>query len=392
MNFHPSQQLSLSNDQKNNIFYNLKDRHQIYFVKRNLMFLRTEELQTEHLVSNLTYGAPSYLYLSKINDECYCVLISIMPPKTPPHSIQPQSITMRRLRLSWNESVWEKDTLLEGELIITNLGGKLFLARDVLIYQNRAQKKNFVDRYKTLVTVSNQFLPVDEMDPIHFQVVKLTSYPKFKSYLHEFIPALPYPSKGLCFHNPSVNFKDRIYLFPDRKEIFQANRQPYQYLSEPYPQQITTCTKDKKVEDTGGFDITGEEELESKTTINVPDSYQKSWLLDYYDKCQPTPIVVASLEKTSQPEIYQLSLKNKDSKSGDVGYLLDSIGYAHIPTLKMSRLIRKALEQDDKDQIVKVNCSFNTEFQKWQPLSLTENEINSYEDFKQQLVETYQSS
>lgn len=392
MNFHPSQQLSLSNDQKNNIFHNLKDRHQISFVKRNLMFIRTDELQTEHLISNLTYGAPSYLYLSKINEECYCILISIMPPKTPPHSIQPQSITMRRLRLSWNESVWEKDTLLEGELIITNLGGKLFLARDVLIYQNRAQKKNFVDRYKTLVNISNQFLPVDEMDPIHFQVVKLTSYPKFKSYLHEFIPALPYPSKGLCFHNPSANFKDRIYLFPDRKEIFQANRQPYQYLAEPYPQQITTCTKDKKVtEDTGRVDIT-EEEAESTFTINVPDSYQKSWLLDYYDKCQPTPIVVASLEKTSQPEIYQLSLKNKDSKSGDVGYLLDSIGYAHIPTLKMSRLIRKAMEQDDKDQIVKVNCSFNTEFEKWQPLSLTEHEINSYEDFKQQLVETYQSS
>ena len=162
---------------------------------------------------------------------------------------------------------------------------------------------------------------------------------------------------------------------------------------EPYPQQITTCTKDKKVtEDTGGVDITVEEESVSTTTINVPDSYQKSWLLDYYDKCQPTPIVVASLEKTSQPEIYQLSLKNKDSKSGDVGYLLDSIGYAHLPTLKMSRLIRKAMEQDDKDQIVKVNCSFNTEFEKWQPLSLTEHEINSYEDFKQQLVETYQSS
>ena len=50
------------------------------------------------------------------------------------------------------------------------------------------------------------------------------------------------------------------------------------------------------------------------------------------------------------------------------------------------------LDVTEKDQIVKVNCSFNTEFEKWQPLSLTEHEINSYEDFKQQLVDTYQSS
>ena len=385
MNFHPSQQLSLSNDQKKYIFHRLKDRHQISFVKRNLMFLRNDELQTEHLISNLTYGSPSYLYLSKTNDECYCVLINIMPSKTPTQEVKPQSINMVRLRLSWKEAVWEKDTVIEGELIITNLGGKLFLARDVLVFQNRLQKRNFVERYKTLVDIANHFIPVEEMDPIHFQVVKITSYPKFKSYLHEFIPALPYPSKGLCFHNPTINYKDRIYLFPDRKEIFQANRQPYKHLAEPYPQTVYSVeSKDRITE----CEDVCEDVVE--VSVNIPESYQKSWLLEHYDKCQPIPIVVASLEKTTQPEIYQLNLKNRDSKSGDVGYILESIGYAHIPTLKMSRLIRKALDKDG--DTVKVECSFNTEFQKWQPITLTDSDIHSYENLKQQISTSYQSS
>ena len=397
MNFHPSQQLTLSNDQKKYIFHRLKDRHQISFVKRNLMFLRNDEIRSEHLISNLTYGSPSYLYLSKTNDECYCVLINIMPPKTPTHEVGPQSINMVRLRLSWKEEVWEKDTVLEGELITTNLGGKLFLARDVLVFQNRLQKRNFVERYKTLVSIANHFIPVDEMDPIHFQVVKITSYPKFKSYLHEFIPALPYPSKGLCFHNPTINYKDRIYLFPDRKEIFQANRQPYQHLAEPYPQNIysveskdTVIGSDVECRDDSGEDGNVEDKDTKSFSFDIPDSYQKSWLLEHYDKCQPIPVIVASLEKTTQPEIYQLSLKNKDSKSGDVGYILESIGYAHIPTLKMSRLIRKALDKDG--DTVKVECSFNTEFQKWQPITITDSDIQSYDNLKQQISTSYQSS
>ena len=183
------------------------------------MFLRNDEIRSEHLISNLTYGSPSYLYLSKTNDECYCVLINIMPPKTPTHEVGPQSINMVRLRLSWKEEVWEKDTVLEGELITTNLGGKLFLARDVLVFQNRLQKRNFVERYKTLVSIANHFIPVDEMDPIHFQVVKITNIRNLKVIYTNLFQHYLIPLKDCVFTTLQLIIKIEFIYFQIEKKF-----------------------------------------------------------------------------------------------------------------------------------------------------------------------------
>ena len=70
------------------------------------------------------------------------------------------------------------------------------------------------------------------------------------------------------------------------------------------------------------------------------------------------------LQKTEQAEIYPLSLET------------ESIGYAHIPTLKMSRKIRAAFKENSN---INVKCVYNTEFQKWQPLSIVTDKTSTTE-------------
>jgi hypothetical protein len=69
------------------------------------------------------------------------------------------------------------------------------------------------------------------------------------------------------------------------------------------------------------------------------------------------------LRKTIQPEIYDLyCLNNKDIVKFDT---------ARVPTLKISRLVTKLF---DSNESVFIDCKFNSNFNKWEPQSVSERE------------------
>ena len=372
--FCQTETLPISFNQKKSISLALR-QHQISLTQRNLMHIKREEVETEHWISTLTYGHPHIMYLTYFEGEPWVVVIKKTMPqskhKQHQHHSQHQKNTneMWRIRMSWDPAVHD-ETIIEGELIRTNLGAWLFIARDLYMLNNKLIKKQpFLTRMQQLVTLSDSYKPYPEFDPFQYQILKIIPYPKFKSFLHEFIPALPYPCKGLYFHGIHKNY-DTIYLFPDRETIRQANIVNYQYLDQPYPTSITFQSPDDpllidKTEESGG---SGEGEgLGKSFTLepsDIPDTYQKSWIQEVFTRLDEKLEIIALLQKTEQAEIYPLSLQT------------ESIGYAHIPTLKMSRKIRAAFNENSN---INVKCVYNTEFQKWQPLSIVTDKTSTPE-------------
>ena len=385
MSYHKLEENNLKDADQVNILSRLRKKHEISPYKRNFTFIKPFEINKEHWVSTLTYGKPYLMYLCRWGGVQQTILIEMIS-RQDSYSSVPKVFS---IRMAWSDEAWKEDTVLEGDLIHTNLGGRLFLARDIRLFRGSRTGETFRNRYSKLVELSQYYRPYPEIDRYHFQISKLTTYPKFKAFLHEFIPALPYPCKGLLFYNMEQNLQDRVYLFSDRQDRLEANRaQKVGYLSQPYPRKLPQMSKtDSPVK----LETTKPESTKSR--LDIPSEYQKSWMIEIYPKCSPAPTIIARLDKTTQPEIYQLWLKDGDFKASEVSFKLITIGYAHIPTLKMSRLIRKSLtekEQDDtidpEDQSILVECSFNTEFEKWQPLAI----VSHGEDDLEIQPDTYQ--
>ena len=158
--FCQTETLPISFNQKKSISLALR-QHQISLTQRNLMHIKREEVETEHWISTLTYGHPHIMYLTYFEGEPWVVVIKKTMPqskhKQHQHHSQHQKNTneMWRIRMSWDPAVHD-ETIIEGELIRTNLGAWLFIARDLYMLNNKLIKKQpFLTRMQILVTLSD---------------------------------------------------------------------------------------------------------------------------------------------------------------------------------------------------------------------------------------------
>ena len=75
---------------------------------------------------------------------------------------------------------------------------------------------------------------------------------------------------------------------------------------------------------------------------------------------------------TSKPEIFELFLNDHDT--------LQKICYAYIKNFEMSRYVND-LFQSGADDII-VECSYNRDFERWEPIKQTDNRIHHVNDLK----------
>ena len=69
--------------------------------------------------------------------------------------------------------------------------------------------------------------------------------------------------------------------------------------------------------------------------------------------------------KTLKPDVYELYGKDGED--------LQKVGIALVQTLEASH---KILEWTKKNSLLKVNCKYNDRFQKWEPISLSDDELS----------------
>ena len=77
------------------------------------------------------------------------------------------------------------------------------------------------------------------------------------------------------------------------------------------------------------------------------------------------------ITKTAKPEIYELFLNDHDT--------LQKICIAHIKNIEMSRYVNDLFSSESD---ITVECIYNKNFEKWEPLKQTDKRIHHVNDLK----------
>lgn len=212
------------------------------------------------------------------------------------------------VHMKFSDELFE-DTLLDGELVKDADHNWMFLLHDLLVYKGKKIEKDVITKYNTMYSMlKNEFQPDPLMDNCPLFVKKLFTYTDAQKMITQFIPRLTYPIRGLYFNTLFPKHHNYLFLYPSKDTMHGG------------------ISKEKVVKQ--------KEEPKQEKMENV-----------------------FLVSKTDTSDVYQLS------KDGE------SMGEAHIPNLKTSKQVRRALE--DKEEVY-FQCIKNENFNKWELKQLVE--------------------
>tara|TARA_Y100000310_G_C20558758_1_gene751950 strand:- start:184 stop:1227 length:1044 start_codon:yes stop_codon:yes gene_type:complete len=271
-----------------------------------------------HLISLKTGGSNYYLFMTRINGEKRCFYIDrrIKNGYTYPRIISAQ--------YNFSDDCFQ-NTLLDGELIRDYDNDWLFLIFDIRCYKGVNQKGvSVINKIRNIYSLFDCY-KTSESDLCRLEVKKFFNYSEFDEVVNNFIPSLNYRVTGLFFNTLNTKHHNYLYFFP-RKDIVQKR-------------------KTVKNEFTG-----------SSVNVNVTQEVKPPVKEDTLTK-------VFIIKDTPQPDVYHLYCI-KDNN-------LVKYGLAYISTSKCSKFVKSIFVNHNKDTDIKVNCSYNKRFTKWEPLSLS---------------------
>jgi len=282
----------------------LNDKRAYILNNKSVYFLE----KTQHIISIKSTGTNYYLFFTNINNTNYCFYID--------RKIK-QGYTLPRIisvKYRFDDVIFQ-DTLIDGELIKNDENYWMFLINDMLIYKGQKLECNIVNRFNKIYDMlKNHYIIDRNIDICPLQVKKLFLYNQYDYLITQFIPSLPYKTKGLYFNTLNTKHANQLYIFNDENK--RENVIPY----------------NKKKSDN----------IEKQHLEN--DNSKK----------------IFKIVKTNQTEIYDLYCKmdNEDK--------LTKHNVACVPNLKASKFMKKLLSTNLH---AFVYCTFNSKFNKWEPIS-----------------------
>jgi hypothetical protein len=296
-------------DKLQNYEVKINDKRAYILNNKSVYFLE----KTQHIISIKSTGTNYYLFFTNINNTNYCLYIDrkIKPGYTLPRIIA--------VKYRFDDVIFE-DTLIDGELIKNDENYWMFLINDLILYKGRKLETNIVNRFNKVYEMLSTHYTLDKtLDICPMVVKKLFLYNRYDYLITQFIPSLPYKTKGLYFNTLNTKHANQLYIFNDQ------NRRKEHTV--PYNKKEKEVTKEE-----------------------VTDDSKK----------------VFKIVKTNQTEIYDIYCKNETGK-------LYKHNVACIPNLKTSKFMKKLL--NDKMSTL-VYCKFHEKFKKWEPISLCPDAFN----------------
>ena len=264
--------------------------------------------KTQHIISIKSTGTNYYLFFTNINNTNYCFYID--------RKIK-QGYTLPRIisvKYRFDDIIFQ-DTLIDGELIKNDENYWMFLINDMLIYKGNKLECNIVNRFNKIYEMLKTHYIIDKnIDICPIIVKKLFLYNKYDYLITQFIPSLPYKTKGLYFNTLNTKHANQLYIFNNENK--RENVIPY---------------NNKKTD-----------KIDKETLRN--------------DKSK----MIFKVVKTNQTEIYDLYCKLNNENT------LIKYNVACIPNLKASKFIKKLLSTNLQAYVF---CNFNQKFKKWEPIS-----------------------
>ena len=306
-------------DDKASILDYLKNNFEIEITNRSALMVNNNILKNlernAHLIATKSSGTNYFLLMIRINDINYCFYID---RKIKQGYSYPRIISTK---YRFNDSIFD-GTLLEGELVKDMNNNWQFLIGDLLVYKGEKEKNNVVIRYNKLYNMLTNFYKQDNnLEICPLRIKELFTYDKLDYLNSDFIPNLPYKTRGLYFLTLNTKHSNYLYLFQNIPDI----------------------------------------NTKKKETI-IPEEKPKPMV------SSDASTLVLGMKKTINPDIYDLYINNESK--------LVKFNIAYIPTLAKSKKFKKIFNNIDEEMIT-VICKYSENFKKWEPLETTDQEISS---------------
>jgi len=396
-----------NNTVKSAITSKLLEKYDIQVVARDYSILNPNNLRIvsyhSHLISPFSNGNPYILYLCKIDGINCCIFID---KKLKDGYTYPK---MHCVKYRFNNELFEKETILSGELIKDYERRWMFLIDGILLYRGISTKdKNIISRFELIHKILNdEYTPDKFIEICPLVIKKLFLYRDIKKMVDEFIPYLPYTCKGISFYtlnNKCSNFafilpRDNHLEIKTPAEIDDIIKEKYPKLWEKQTQYNTFSNSSNAIANYSNpqFISTGNITTGNITTNGIENNFQHQHqnnmqMQNDFQQQQQTQqhndIIIIEKDntvfkilKTDMPDIY--NLYTYDNKNNLVKY-----GIALVPNIKISHYLYNGFKENPNNLDMRVECKFSTIFNKWTPVRFVNNDVmhmNIIENIEKQL-------
>ena len=343
----------------------------------------------QHILTPYTHGNPYMLYLTKI-DNIKCALF--IDKKLKDGYTYPK---MHCVKYRFADELYEKETILTGELVRDNERRWFFLIDNILLYKGmKTNEKNILSKFELINNImENEYTQDKYLEICPLYIKKLFLYKDIKKMIDEFIPNLSYMCKGIIFYTLNNKHSNYVYMMPRDCQIqIKSSIEIDDIIQDKYPDlwekknATTTNTTNSFNNNFNNDAITSNEEL---VNSEVNSETIKSETINSDLDITNTQLKLVDIEnnnvvfkvlKTDIPDIYNLyCFENKN---------LIKHSIALIPNIKISHNLYYTFIAKPNNLGLNMECKYSKVFEKWYPIRFVENEIfnkNSIEDIENNL-------
>lgn len=322
-----------SNDTKKWILESLESRYGVKIIARH--FDKFQEKNMNHLNNNLhllcvrTNGNPYFLYLVKINFTNYCILID---KKVQQGYFYPRMILVR---LHFDNSLFEKETIFDGEMVKNQNGSWTYLMNDVIVHDGRhLGNMNVAKRIHLCFDILEKSFVESSVDVFNICVKAYFKYDELEYMINEYVPSRPYTCRGIYFKPLYLKFKETLVNFDDS---------------------LVQKVERKKFKDVKQF-LRKEDTLQPSPSLPSPTKSLPSSVSSSSLNMDVEPIRKFMVKKTSDPDVYELYDNEK------------YFGIACIPNMKTSKYMKNIFQDKNIVTKVELELEYSPRFEKYIPV------------------------
>lgn len=326
-----------SEDAKRNILQKLENTYGLKIVAKHYEKFTSENAERSmrninnnlHMICTRTNGNPYFLYLVKINFTNYCIFID---KKIQQGYYYPRMIISH---IFFEDSLFDKDIVFDGEMIKLNDGKWTYMINDLLVHNNKyLTDTNLVKRMNICYEMLGQCYQNTDTDIFKIMVKKYFTYDQLNHLIDDFIPSRKYSCRGIYFKPLYLKFKDILVNFDDSL-VCKVERVKY---------------KNVKNFLLLGDDVT--KQVVEEVLIPKPLEINKEKI-----ELQTSGSTTFMVKKTSNPDVYELYTSSNEY-----------VDIAYIPKLSVSKKMRELFRDVNLVTKLQIECEYYDKFKKWFPL------------------------
>jgi hypothetical protein len=316
--------LLIENDIKNKIIdylFNIINLSKLrYGILDNIQKLKFLE-ENEHYITPNYIGVNYFLLFATIMNKQYAVLINRKKLSYHRTQIDIKNIFIVKIQINTNLNIFS-GTLFDGKIIQKDNKYHFLIHDCFCVMGKKILDMEMEQKMLYLNDIINSNLSNNICDNFSFKLNKLYKYNDLPELIEKIIPLCCIKSNGIIFY-PKYSGNSIIYI--DKKQ-----------------DKITIESSQNEVIKSKTFDI-----------IYNFTEFLKSRVYSYEKESKHKILLIS---KTYIPDVYELYYKKDEPK----------IGIAHIPNLKISQYCANNINTP----FTKVNCVYNSDFDKWIPLNI----------------------